>query len=154
MEFTANLFETVVPEGTTRLKVQGYYGFKVESLCGLNLETLSIVGGYLSPSDLQKVGKFESLESLELIRCGVEKIEGLESLGARYGVVGFAYLNLSKNKIKKIEGLESFSSLYRLDLSKNKISFIEGLEALRELKELILSDNNISSLGGVSSDDV
>jgi hypothetical protein len=86
---------------------------------------------------LRSFEEFVGLIELTVVRCKVDRIEGLKSLSK------LKRLWLSENKISKLEGFEHSSQLEKLVLYNNTISKIDNLQGLTNLKELDLSQNKI-----------
>ncbi|XP_063230255.1 leucine-rich repeat-containing protein 23-like isoform X2 [Bacillus rossius redtenbacheri] len=84
------------------------------------------------------------LECLELSRCGLQELSGLEA----DSLPRLRTLELRGNSLASVSGLrlEALEGLY---LAANSIARLEGLEALPSLQVLHLRDNPLTSLDGL-----
>lgn len=82
---------------------------------------------------------FESIESLELVREGITKID--KDNVTLHRLKSMSSLNLAHNYLMKFENFEPFSNLRELRLSHNKIGAIEALPRMPNLTELYLDGN-------------
>ena len=94
-------------------------------------------------STLRCFEDFSGLLDLTVVRCRVEKIEGLQSL------TSLRRLWLSENKISKLEGFDHSPQLEKLVLYNNCITRIENLQGLTSLRELDLSQNKIECIENI-----
>lgn len=93
---------------------------------------------------LSAFSSFTGLIELSVVRCRIDKIEGLEPL------VNLRSLWLSENKLTKIEGLDHCAKLEKLVLFNNAIPKLENLGGLTQLQVLDISQNKIEVIEGLS----
>jgi hypothetical protein len=95
-------------------------------------------------SCLSAFSEFTHLVELSVVRCRIDKIEGLELL------VNVRNVWLSENKLVKIEGLDKCVKLEKLILFNNAIQKLENMENLVNLQLLDVSQNKIEVIEGLS----
>jgi hypothetical protein len=107
-----------------------------------NIQSIEIILENISC--LAAFSDFTHLVELSVVRCKIDKMEGLNTL------TNLRNLWLSENKVSKIEGLEKCLKLEKLILFNNTIAKLENLDNLAYLQVLDVSQNKIEVIEGLS----
>ncbi|MDR1638888.1 MAG: leucine-rich repeat domain-containing protein [Clostridiales bacterium] len=109
-------------------------------------ETLDLSSEALVTADLEQIGLFKNLSTLDLRSCGVTDISPVK------GMASLARLDLTDNEISDVTPLETLENLSSLELSLNPVSDLSPLTNIQTLTELSVSTNqDLSVLRGLPS---
>lgn len=163
---TLELTDLAYFTGLTSLTIQEHAAPDLSFLSSLTkLETLDLSDSTISPESLSLIGSLPNLKSLNLARCGLSTLSGLETLTTLTelnlsensisdvtplgGNAGLQTLNLQRNAISNVTGLSGMTALAWLDVSYNSLGDMSPLSGCASLTWLDVSNNNLTALSGI-----
>lgn len=132
-----------------------------------DLEYLDLSGTTVDAAYLPLIGSLTNLKTLNLSRCSLSTLSGLETAAALTeldasvnsisdlsplsGCTGLTKLDLHQNAVTGAAALRTVSGLTWLDLNSNALKDFSPISGCGSLQYLDVSNNSLSSLGGIGS---